>query len=700
MTSGAHLLSPLLAPRSIALVGGSPRTGSVGELMVRTLVKGGYCGEVTVVNPKYTSVGGLKSVASMRELPAPPDLAVLSVSSERIESVIREAISVGARSAVVFDFCQLEGESESKLLDRLKAIAMEAGFPVCGGNGMGFFNFDAKTFVSFQEPCFTEPGHIAAICHSGSVFAMLADSAGRYGFNLLTAQGQEIYGTVADYMDFALEQPKTRAIALFLESVRDPERFIAALEKARVRGIPVVVTKVGRTEASARLAVTHSGALAGNDTAFVAVCDKYNVLRTDDLDSLMAACQILSLDKKIGPGKLAALLDSGGLRELMVDLAEEMGVDFAELTPPTIESLRKRLYFGLEAVNPLDAAGLYNEDLGGVIGGCIDIMASDPNVGIVVHEYFSTDSTEGVAGIAEAAMRIGGESQKPYVLTYSLGSANNHAFATRMRQAGVPVISGIRHLLAGIRCALQYRDRASGHAGPLSVFETAKLVDWRKVIGSSDNLGEVRSLQLLSDCGIDVARSIICDGADEAARAATDLNYPVAVKTAAPGIVHKSDVGGVHLNIMNEEQVRRACDAMLHLGSLVCVAEMVPRGTELAFGAVNDPQFGPVVMVGAGGTLVEIMDDRAFALAPVTPGEAKDMIGKLRIAKVLQGARGAAAVDLDRVSEMLSRFSVACYQLREVFSEMDVNPIIATPSRVVAVDAVMTAKKPRSGGPS
>jgi acyl-CoA synthetase (NDP forming) len=697
MIARPHFLSPLLAPRSVALVGGSPKQGSVGELMVRTLLRGGYGGDVTVVNPKYNSVGGLRSVASLRDLPAPPDLAVLSVSSERMESVMRDAISTGARSAVIFDFCQLEGESESKLLDRLKAMAAEAAFPVCGGNGMGFFNFDARTFVSFQEPSFTAPGHIAAICHSGSVFAMLADSAGRYGFNLLTAQGQEISGTAADYMDFALELPTTRVIALFLESVRDPARFVAALEKAAACGIPVVVTKVGRTEASARLAVTHSGALAGNDTAFEALCDRYGVLRTDDLDSLMAACQILSLDRKIGTGKLAALLDSGGLRELMIDLAEEKGVEFAELTPSSVDSLRKRLYFGLEAVNPLDAAGLYNEDLGEVIGGCLDILAGDPNVAIVAHEYFSTDTTEGVAGIAEAARRTGAGSRKPYVLTYSLGSANNLAFATRMRQAGVPVINGIGPLLAGLKCAFRFRDQAARKVQTLPELDTARLAEWSRVIAGSDGLGEAQALQLLSDCGIDVARSIICDDVSGAVQAAVELNYPVAVKTAAPGIVHKSDVGGVHLNILNEEQVRRACDAMLHLGNEVCVAEMVPKGAELAFGALNDPQFGPVVMVGAGGTLVEIMDDRAFALAPVTPAEAKDMIGKLRIAKVLAGARGAAAINIDKLSEMFSRFSVACHLLRHVLSEIDVNPIIATPGRIVAVDAVLATGQQPSG---
>ena len=292
-----HRLKPLLAPRSIALVGGSPREGSVGNLMIRSLIKGGFPGELSVVNPKYDAVEGLEAFPSLRDLPQPPDLAVLSVSSRRMEALMREAIEAGVRSAVVFDFCRYEGDREPVLLQRLKDMAREADLPVCGGNGMGYFNFETRTFVSFVSPVATTPGHIAALCHSGSVFCMLADAAGRYRFNLLTSQGQEINASLGEYMDYALELPSTRVLALFVEAIREPEGFVAALEKANRRGIPVVAVKVGRTAESARLAATHAGALTGDDTAFDAVCRRYGVLRTGDVDSLMAAAQLFALGK-------------------------------------------------------------------------------------------------------------------------------------------------------------------------------------------------------------------------------------------------------------------------------------------------------------------------------------------------------------------------------------------------------------------
>ncbi|MCB1380818.1 MAG: acetate--CoA ligase family protein [Alphaproteobacteria bacterium] len=692
MTTHEHPLRPLLAPRSIALVGGSPRQGSVGNLMIRTLLKGGFDGDVTVVNPKYTSVDGLQSVGSLRELSAAPDLAVLSGSSQRMEEMLRQAIDVGARSAVIFDFCLIENDSQPPLVQRLKNMAAEARVPVCGGNGMGFYNFDASTFVSFQEPTSVRPGHIAAICHSGSVFAMLADSAGRYGFNLLTAQGQEISASIADYMEYAIEMPTTRVLALFAETIRDPDRFVAVLEKAKRRSIPIVATKVGRTTASARFAVTHSGALAGDNTAFEAVCRRYNVLRTDDLDGLMAACQILSLGKEIGDGALAALLDSGGLRELMVDLAEDMGLEFASLTPPTVEALRKRLYFGLDAVNPLDAAGLYNEDLGNVMGECLELLASDPHVAIVAHEFFSTDTVKGVPGIAEAAQRMPQRSEKPYVLAYSLGVANNTEFASQMLASGVPVISGIRPLLTGIRCAFDYRNFRKEWDSTPEPLEDVRVDRWRERLRSSRSIGESETLRMLADLGVNAVDSAVFDNADAIVSAAERLGYPVVLKSAAPGLMHKSDVGGVHLGIADEVKLRAAYESLLKLGPEACVARMLPPGVEVAFGMVNDPQFGPVVMVSAGGTMVELLDDRTYALAPFGTTEARRILEGLKIWKMLTGARGKPPTNVDQLARLLSRFSVVCHELRDVILEIDVNPVIANEDSVWAVDAVLVSK--------
>ena len=684
-----HRLRPLLAPRSIALVGGSPRERSVGNLMIRSLIRGGFQGEMTVVNPKYDSVEGLASVASLRELPRAPDLAVLSVASHRMEAVMREAIETGARAAVVFDFCMYEDDREPLLLQRLKDMAREADFPVCGGNGMGFYNYDARTFASFQAPTCTTPGHIAGLCHSGSVFGILADAAGRYRFNLLTSQGQEINASLAEYMDYALDQPSTRVLAMFVEAVQEPDRFIAALEKAERRGIPVVANKVGRTAASARLAATHSGAMIGDDTAFDAVCRRYGVLRADDLDGLMAAAQIFALDKEVGEGALAALLDSGGLREQMMDLADDVGVEFAPLTQDTIDALKTRLYFGLEPVNPLDAAGLYNESLGAVVGDCLGILASDPGVAIVAHEYYNTDTTAGVPEIAAAASRMPERSDRPYLLTCSLGSVNNAAFAGDMMDRGIPVINGVKPLLTGIRCAFDHRDRRRTIDSPPDVVDTDRVRHWRRRLGNGVPPGESETLQMLVDFGLSAVENRVCNSAEDAVLSADTIGYPVVLKTAVPGLLHKSDAGGVYPGITEEGQLRAAYRALRRIGPEVCVAATAPAGVEVAFGMADDAQFGPVVMASAGGTLIEVLDDRVYALAPFGRLEARRLLERLKVRKLLAGVRGQRPADVDRLASMLSRFSVLCHELGGVIAEMDVNPIIASASSVLAVDAAL-----------
>ncbi len=689
MTARTHWLAPLLAPRSIALVGGSPRPGSVGNLMVKSLLAGGYPGSLVVVNPRHSAVEGIEARASMAELPGPVDLAILSVAAHRMEGVFDEAICAGIRAMVIFDACLLDDDRKPRLLERLKAMAREAGVPVCGGNGMGFYNFDARTFASFQEPLDTVPGHIAAFCHSGSVFGMLANESRRLRFNLLVSQGQEINASVADYMDYALEQPTTRVLALFAEAIRDPDAFVRAVARARDRRIPVVVTKVGRTPESARLARTHSGALAGDDTAFDAVCRRYGVLRADDLDELMAAAQILGLGKTVGEGGFAAILDSGGLREQMMDLASDMGLEFAPLSRDTISALESCLDIGLEAVNPLDAAGRYNERLGPVMIQCAGILERDPGVAILAHEYFRTDRHEGLSEIGEAARRIAGESEKPYILTNSLGFAHNGAFASDMLDSGVPVINGVKPLLTAVKCALAYRDRRAPDDGVAQVVDPDLVRLWRERLAGGDSPGETEVLSMLGAFGIPVAASRFCRSPDEAAAAARDIGYPVVLKTAVPELHHKSDGGGVRLDLKDEAAVRGAATSLMSLGPELCVAEMIHGQTEVAFGMVNDPQWGPVVMVGAGGTLVELLDDKASSLAPFGADEARHLIDGLRIRRLLDGVRSRPPCDVALLCVVLSRFSAVCHALKDVISEMDVNPLIVGDDFVRAVDAVL-----------
>ena len=596
-----HWLSPMLAPRSVALVGGSPRKNTVGNAMVDALRYGDYPGDTYVVNPKYEEVEGHPCVPAIGDLPESVDLAVLSVASHRMERTLTDAISAGARSAVIFDPCFFEGDTQPPLLDRLKAIAREARLPVCGGNGMRFYNFDSRTFVAFTRPGGTANGHIAAFCHSGSVFGYLANFDTRHRYNLITSQGQEIGASVADYMDYALEQPTTRVIALFLESVRDPEGFVRALEKAKSRRIPVVITRTGRTEESARLAVTHSGAIASSDTAFGAICEHHGVLRANDLDELVASAQILAHQRPLGPGGLGAAFDSGGLREQIMDLASDLGVEFAALTPETVERLRETLPYGLEAVNPLDAAGPLREDYVQIIVDTTNIIADDPGCALVAHEIYGSDLYFTFPQLFEAAKQMTQRLNKPYAVLNSFGAIGNARVAGELMDCGVPLINGVVPLLIGVRNAFAYRDFLDGAISSPPPIDDVVVARWRARLDGSGSLNESEALEMLADAGIPTVSSVQCNTRQNAIEATKCLEFPVALKTAGDDAQHKTDVDGVRLGLVDVEAVGIAYDGLsARLGPRVSLAAMAPAGIEIAFGMVNDPQFGPVVMVGAG----------------------------------------------------------------------------------------------------
>ena len=682
-------MTPLLAPKSIALVGGSPRQGAVGNGTIKSLLEGGYPGELNIINPRYEEVEGLPCFATLADLAQPPDMAILSVAAHRMEQVMTEAIEAGARSAVIFDPCFFEGDTTPRLLDRLKAMVREAGIPVCGGNGMGYFNYDRRTFVCFSPPESTTAGHIAAFCHSGSAFGLMVHADPRFRFNLVTSQGQEIGASIAEYMDYALEQPTTRVIALFLETVRDPERFVDVLARAQHQRTPVVATKVGRTKESARLAQTHSGALAGDDSAFDAVCKRYGVIRTDDLDSLLATCQILAMDKRPGPGGFAAVLDSGGLREQMMDIAADIGLEFSALDPRTVEQLSDRLPHGLEPVNPLDAAGPITDDYLQVFVDCVDYMAEDPNTALLAQEIYATD-VRGGFGMLEQAIRVPEKHDIPYVVTYSLATVRNARIATELEEHGVPLINGTKNLLTAVKNVLAYRDFQGEQDTPPPVLEPQTLSECRELLESREGLRESECLHLLRVLGIPAAQSEECESEDDAIAIADGLGFPVALKTAADNVIHKSDRGGVFLDLHDDSAVRDAYTQLSQLGARVVVAEMTEHGVEVAFGMINDPQFGPIVMVGAGGTLVEVADDKTFALPPFGNTAAKDLLKGLGIAPLFSGVRGADAVDIDQLAEMLARFSVICHALGDRVAEIDLNPVIVSPNGCTAVDAVIT----------
>jgi acyl-CoA synthetase (NDP forming) len=677
-----HPLAPLLAPRSIALVGASLRPNTPGHDMVRMLKRGGFHGTAHAINPNHDSIEGYPCVARLADLAAPPDLVVLSVRNERLEATLGEAIAVGARSAVIFASGYLPRDTTPPLASRLAAMARNASMPICGGNCMGFYNdLDGVWICGFPSPREPQRGSIAFIAHSGSVFGALAHNDPRLRFALTISPGQELTTNAADYIDYALERPEVKVIGLFLETARDPARFRAALQRAAERDVPVVVLKLGRTDAAAKAALTHTGAMTGSDAAYDALFDRYGVIRVDTLDELACTLLLLATGRRAGAGALVSIHDSGGESEMFIDLAQREGVSFAKLAESTKEVIAAQLDPGLVPNNPLDAWGT-GADFVPKFEACFRALVADDNAAIGV---FAADVRDGYYisdGFAGAAIAVSKTTEKPVAFLTHYTQLRHAGVAMRLTDAGVPVLDGTRSGLAAIRGALALRDFRQRPDEPLP----ASPENPRMAPGPLD---EAASLAVLAAYGVPVAAHRVVDGESAAVAAAASLGYPVVLKTARPGILHKTEARGVHLDLRDEGAVRGAWrDLAARLGPRCLVAKMVPKGVELALGMVRDAQFGPIVTVGAGGALIELLSDRRTALAPFGPHAARRMLDGLALRKLLEGYRGAAAVDFDRLSLAISRFSVLAADLSDRVREIDVNPLVCG-SEIAAVDALI-----------
>lgn len=693
-----HALKPLLSPRSIAFVGASARLDTPGHDMMRGIRRGGFTGTVHAVNPNYRDIEGYPCVPSLAHLEAPPDLAVIAVRNERLEEALSDAIAAGARAAVIFASGVLADDVEPFLSTRLAAMARKAGMPICGGNCMGFYNeVDRVWICGFPSPREPSPGSIAVIAHSGSVFGALAHNDPRLRFALAVSPGQELTTTLADYLSYAVELPDVKVAGLFMETVRDPEGFRRALAKAADRDVPIVALKTGRTEASAKAAFTHTGALAGNDAAFDAFFDRYGVIRVDSLDELATTLLLLSTGRRAAPGGLVSIHDSGGEKELAIDLADRAGVPFAPLAPDTTARIAERLEPGLLAENPLDAWGT-GRDFVTQFEACFHDLVEDPNAALGLLVADIRDGSYLYEGLATAARGVAARTEKPVAVATNYTQVRHEKLALALTKAGVPVLDGTQNALVAVRGALAFRDFKARPPDPAPPAPVAGLA-WRHRLASGKPIDEASALDLLSDWGIAVPAHQIVTSESEANQAGKGIGFPVALKTAMPGIRHKTEVGGIRLSLKSADDVTLAYrDLAQRLGPRAVISAMAPPGVELSLGIFRDPQFGPVVVVGAGGVLVELLADRATALAPFGPLTARRMLDRLRIRRLLDGFRGAAAVDIDKLADIISRFSVLAAELSDLIVEMDVNPLICG-SNLVAVDALVRLAQESEHGP-
>jgi acyl-CoA synthetase (NDP forming) len=693
--AAAHPLDPLLAPRSLAFIGASQRPNTPGNDTVREALAGGFSGALYPINPRYSDVEGLSCFASIDDLPETVDHVVICIASAKIEDTLAQVIRHGARAATIFASCLLEQDREPALSKRIAAMAREAGVAICGGNCMGFVNKEIGLRVA-GYPCHTDEkiGPITWIAQSGSVYGALAFNDPRLKFNLCVSSGAEFVTRSSDYLEWALQRESTGVIGLFIESIRDPEGFEAALAEAARREIPVVVLKTGRTPDAAAMARTHTGALAGDDAAYRALFDRHGVVRVDTLDELAVALLLFSHPARPAAGGLASIHDSGGECELLIDLASDIGVPIARINDATKETLREHLDPGLEPVNPLDAWGTDHNAVE-IFENCLEALMADPDTAAAAvvsdirdgHYYHRNITQVAQTAAKKAAMPLA------FVTNYSL--VNHRETALELTECGVPVLDGTREALLAFRHLFGYRDfLARPKPAPPSRPPAEVTKRWRERLGDPRPLDEVESLSLLSDYRIPVARAVRAASQDEALQAAAEIGFPVVLKTAEPRIEHKSEAGGVVLDLANPEALKIAYDDLeRRLGSQVSVSRRVPEGVEIALGAIRDPQFGSYVMVAAGGVLIELLADSAVSLAPIDEKGAERLLGRLKARRLLDGLRGKPPADVASLCRAIACLSVLADDLGEVLEQLDVNPVIALPNGCVAVDALVISRR-------
>jgi acyl-CoA synthetase (NDP forming) len=689
-SGGASAIQALLRPRSIAIVGASAREGSFGFRLIAALTSGRYRGTVYPINPRYEEIAGHRCYPSLQALPAPPDCAAFAVSDELVEAALTDAAAAGVRGAVLFGRAYEPPGNAPSRVERLAAIARNAGMAVCGNNCMGFFNTVDGIKMSANPPPMAETaGDVGLVSHSGSTWSGLLGNQRDLVFNYAISAGQEIATTMADYIEFLLAAPETRVIACVMETVRAPERFLAAIAQADRQGVPVVVLKLGRTERGRRFALAHSGALAGSDAAYGAIFARHNVIRVYTPDELLDTVELLRSPRRPGVGGIGVVTDSGGERELIVDLATDLGVPLAEITPATSAWLVDILDPGMEPQNPVDSYG----DGRMLLEQCLGALADDPAVAVVA---LGTNLVHGRAyarASSNAIEHAFAATAKPALVFGNIHSAVSRQEATRLRALGVPVLMGTATALSAMRHLIEWQRKRNGpHVEPPALPAQQVLDEARAIVqtrGVGDALPLAESLHLLELFGIASSPSAFTADVAATMDAAERIGFPVVLKTAAPDILHKTDAGGVALGLRDRAAVADAYSRIAATcGKLVQVQAQAATGTEVLLGMTNDPQFGPMVTVGLGGVFTELLADAITFLPPVGAAAARSLVERLRGYRLLQGFRGRPQADIGALAAAIERFSLLCTTIGPLFSAIDINPVIVGPSGALAVDAL------------
>lgn len=688
-------LTPLLRPRSVAVIGASDREGTFGNRLWTAVTSHGYAGAVYPVNPRLEKIADAHCYAGLAELPQTPDLACFAISDERIEAALGEAAALGVPAAAIFGRAyEDEAPGRLPLTERLGAIAREAGMAVCGNNCMGFVNVVDNLVVCASPPPLPGPaGSVGLVSHGGSIWSAFVGNQRQLRYNYAVSAGQELATSVADYITFLAEQPETRVIGCVLETVREPEAFLEALELADTRGIAVVALKLGRTERGREMALAHTGALAGSESAYAAALDRRNVVRVRTLDEMVDTLEVFTSPRRPASPMLGIVTDSGAEREILVDLADDHDVPFAPLAQQTIAALDEILDSGMTGDNPVDCFG----DGRALTRECLSIFAGDPGVGILALANNLVHGRPAILQRVEDALRETiAITEKPLVCFGQMQTAMSRETAAAIRSMGVPVLMGSATALLALKHFGRWQAARDTRAGRQEPREDEQVPFAPASVAATANgaVSPKQAFEILEAYGIPVARSVFATDEQGVRAAAAQLGFPLVVKTAAPDILHKTEHGGIAVGMTDVDATLAAYrDIASRCGPEIQIQAQAARGIELLLGMTNTPPFGPMVTVGLGGIFTEILADTVTLQPPLEHEEIRAALRGLKGWRLLEGFRGRDGADVGRLCETIRRFSLMCAAIGSHFSDIEINPLIATLHGNVAVDALMVTRR-------
>lgn len=699
-------LKKLLRPNKIAIVGASEKE-NLGGFTVRMMMEHGKdrIQDVYLVNPGRDEIFGMKCYHSLSELPEDIDLVIIATAKKTVEDLLREAHKKGARGAVVFasGYGETGKEEDINAEVSLKKLCKELDIALMGPNCAGYINFvDKMMAMGFLTTVREKVGKVGLVSQSGMICTLLMDS-GKVDFSYVISCGNSKIVEVVDYIDFLVDDENTKVIASYIEGISNPEKFVNVLKKAALKKKPVILLKIGRSAEGSKAAASHTGSLSGSDQAFDAIFDKFGVIRVDDLEDLASVSNMFATLKSLPESNsVISVSGSGGETGVACDVGHLYNINYPEPSQETVEELKKLLPDYATINNPLDTTATicYDAD---EFADAIEIIANDQNFDmIIVGITIVTEITDlCVKYMSEGLVKFAQRSKlnKPIVVVPAIESGRMNDVVNMLQEAGIPVLPPTYYAYKHIKILLDY----SKWLREMDI-RTMDVAIPDEDGGEAYALSEHDSKDLLREYGIPVPDEYIAVSEEESVQFAEKLGYPIVMKIESADILHKTDAGGVKLNVGSSEEVRKYYHEILENGKKykadakingVLIQKMLPSGMEVILGVNNDPVFGPMVLFGLGGVFVELFKDVSLYPAPFGKQEAYKMIDSLKSSKMFYGYRGQKELDVEALADTLCAVSEFAAANKDTLVEADINPLFVYEKGkgVAAADGLVVLKK-------